>query len=428
MSSSHTPSRFALARPYTVRLAALATLGIALACGGSSEDGAGEGGNAGADERAAVVLTPQDVVQARVTDVTTGVLLTGTLQPAERVAVTAQVSGTVGNMRVDRGSRVSRGQLLATIQAEGVRSRLAGAQSGVAAAEAQVAVARTQLDAQRRLYQAGASSRVDFENAQAAFASAQAQLAAARAESTAAAEAAGYTEIRAPLAGTVSDRAVEPGEAVSPGDPVLTIVNTRILELAGRIPVDEAGAVRVGQPVTFTLDAFPGRDFRGVVARKDPVADPSTRQVGIYVHLPNPNGEITAGQFARGRVAGRTVEDAVAIPTTAVMRSGDQDAVFVIGNGRLERRPVTLGVRDDAAGIVAVTSGLRAGDTVLARPAPNVTDGQPVMVASDQPAGASLDQSDSAAADPPNPDSARRDTSNAAADTSSTGGAGAQKE
>lgn len=399
---------------------------LAAACGGGGNDANSDNGSPGADERAALVLSPQDITEARVTTVTTGVLLTGTLQPAERVAVTAQVGGTVGEVRVDRGSRVSRGQLLATIRAEGVRSRLAGAQSSIAAAEAQLAVARTQLDAQRRLYEAGATSRVDLENAQAAFAGAQAQVAAARAESTAAAEAAGFTEIRAPLAGTVSDRAVEPGEAVSPGDPIVTIVNTRTLELAGRIPVDESGAVRVGQPVTFTLDAFPGREFRGTVARKDPMADPTTRQVGVYVHLPNPNGEITAGQFARGRVSGRTVEDAVAVPTTAVQRSGDEDAVFVVANGRLERRPVTLGIRDETAGIVAVTSGLRAGEVVLARPAPNVTNGQAVMVASDQPAGARLNTPDGASDSAAASDPANRDTTTAP-DTSS-GAAGEPKE
>jgi RND family efflux transporter MFP subunit len=400
--------------PTPGRLAARRLLGL-LAVGGvlaapacSSSEGA-----ASRDTAAAVnptVLTPQDVVEARVADVTTGVLLTGSLEPADRALVTAQVGGTLGSITVDRGSRVSRGQRIATIQAAGVRSQAAGARAGVAAAEAQLAVARTQRDAQRRLFEAGASSRIDYENAQAAYAAAEAQVAAARAQATAAGEAAGYTTVTAPLSGVVSDRPAEPGEAVSPGDPILTIVNTTTLELAGRVPVDEAGQIRVGQPVTFRLDAFPGREFRGTVARKDPAADPSTRQVGIYVRLPNPGGEITAGQYARGQVSGRRLEDAVTIPTTAVQGTGSGAAVFVIENDRLTRRAVTLGPRDESTGVVAVTSGLRAGELVLARPAPSVAAGQPVVISSDEGAGAAV----SPAVVPR--DSTRRDSSVRAAD------------
>jgi RND family efflux transporter MFP subunit len=364
----------------------------ALLAGCSSPDSDAAASTPGADSTAAapraVTLSPQDVAEAALADVTTGVLLTGNLEPAEQATVTAQVGGTLGPISVDRGSAVRRGQRLASIEAQGVRSQAAGARASVAAAEAQLAVARTQRDAARRLFEAGASSRVDAQNAQAAYAAAEAQVAAARAQATAAGETAGFTTIVAPISGIVSDRPAEPGEAVRAGDPILTIVNTGVLELAGRVPVDEAGAIKVGQAVTFALDAFPGRQFKGTVARKDPAADPSSRQVGVYVRLANSNGEITAGQYARGQVSGRRIEDAVTIPVTAVQGTGADAAVFVVQNDRLARRPVTLGARDEAAGTVAVTSGLRAGERVLTRPTPTVADGQPVIVGGDQRASA----------------------------------------
>ena len=332
----------------------------------------------------AVTLAPQDVAVATQADITTGVLLTGSLEPAERATITAQVGGTLGRITVDRGSTVRRGQRLASIEAAGVRSQATGAQASVAAAEAQLAVSRTQRDAAKRLYEAGATSRVDAQNAQAAYAAAEAQVAAARANATAAGETAGFTNVVAPIAGIVSDRPVEPGEAIRAGDPIVTIVNTTTLELAGRVPVDEAGAIRVGQPVTFTLDAFPGREFRGTVARKDPAADPASRQVGVYVRLPNASGEITAGQYARGQVSGRRIANAVTVPVTAVQGTGAEAAVYVVQNDRLVRRTVSLGARDEAAGTVAVTTGLQAGERVLARPTPTVADGQRVVVAADQ--------------------------------------------
>lgn len=378
---------------HRVKLGARALAGLPLALAASAvvltACSSGESATVGSGEArsTAIALAPHDLVEARQADITTGVLLTGTLEPAERASVTAQVGGTLGQIPVDRGTVVSRGQLITTIQAEGVRSQAAGARATVAAAEAQLAVARTQRDAAQRLYQAGASSRVDAENAQAAYAAAEAQLAAARAQATAASEAAAFTEVRAPISGIVSARGAEPGEAVRPGDPIVTIVNTSTLELAGRAPVDEAGAIRVGQPVIFSLDAFPGREFRGTVARKDPAADPSSRQVGVYVRLPNQSGEITAGQYARGQVSGRRVEGAVVIPSTAVQGAGAETAVFVVEGDHLSRRPVTLGVRDEGASLVAVTSGLNAGEKVLVRPTATVADGQPVVVTADrQPA------------------------------------------
>ncbi|HRN52996.1 MAG TPA: efflux RND transporter periplasmic adaptor subunit, partial [Gemmatimonadaceae bacterium] len=144
------------------------------------------------------------------------------------------------------------------MQADGVRA-------SVAAAEANVAVARTRRDASRRLYEAGAISKIDLENSEAAYAAAEAQAAAAR-------ESAGFTAVQSPIAGTVSDRRVESGTAVRVGDAMFTVVSTSELELAGRVPVDEAGAIRVGQDVRFTIDAFAGRTFTGRVARKDPIA------------------------------------------------------------------------------------------------------------------------------------------------------------
>lgn len=368
--------------------AAMLTLAVLAACGGASSDAAdgGTSGAGGADTSAApaVVLAPGDVATATVRDVTSGIIITGPLEPATVVRITAQVGGTVGSLEVDRGSRVSRGQRLGTINAEGVRSNAASAAAGVAAAESNLAVMRTRRDAARRLLAAGGISQVDADNAEAAYQAAEAQVAAARAVAAAADEMAGFTTIRAPMDGVVSERAVEQGQPVANGDPLLTVVNTSALELAGRVPVDEAAAVRVGQPVTFTLDAFPGRTFRGSVDRKDPTASASDRQVGVYVRLPNPRGELIAGQYALGEVAGRQLRGAVTVPATSVQGSGAEAAVFVVAGDRLERRPVTVGTRDAGSGAVAIMAGLADGERVLARPVPGVTDGMRVRLAAER--------------------------------------------
>ncbi len=370
------------------RVASLAF--IAVACGGGEPPDAPADGTdttttstaaaTGTGAGRALSLTAADVTTATVRDVTTGIVLRGPLEPATTVTLTAQVAGTIGALEVDRGSRVSRGQRLATINAEGVRSQAASAAAGVAAAESNLAVMRTRRDAARRLLAAGGISQVDADNAESAYQAAEAQVAAAKAVAAAAEESAGFTTLRAPMDGMISERAAEQGQPISVGDPVLTVVDTRTLELAGRVPVDEAAAVRVGQPVTFTLDAFPDRTFSGRVDRKDPTASASDRQVGVYVRLPNPRGEVIAGQYARGEVAGRSVKGAVTVPATAVSGSGAEAAVFVVEGDVVRRRPVTVGTRDAASGVVAITEGLADGERVLVRPQPGLADGQRVTL------------------------------------------------
>lgn len=354
-------------------------LGLLLAVGAT----AGCGGETApeASEAPVVALAPQDVATARTSSLETGVVLSGTLQPSERATVTAQVAGTIGQVNVDRGTSVRRGEVMAVIVAAGVRSEAAGARAGVAAAQANLDVARRQRDASQALYEGGAISELEFRRTEAALNAAEAQLAAARAQAAGAGEQASRATITAPISGIVSARSVEPGEAIRVGDPMFEVVNSSSLELAGQIPVDAAGGVQPGQIVSFSLDAFPGQEFAGSVARVDPVADPQTRQVGVYVRLPNADRRIVGGQFARGRLIGQTFSNVVVVPTSAVMTDGGAASVYVVADGRVTRRTVTPGARDERAGVIVVESGLQVGEQVLIQPTTAIADGTRVTLA-----------------------------------------------
>ena len=352
-----------LRRP--ARAAAAALLLLAAACGG----GEGEGGGAAkaAEQPRVTVLGARDVATVEMTDLAAGVALTGSLEPFRTAEVKAQVPGVVRGLAVDRGSAVGAGQVLARIEAQGIQSQAAGAASGVAAAQAQLSLARRQLESARTLYQAGAMSELDFRAAEAQYEAAQAQLAGARSTSAGAAEQAGRTAVRAPFAGQVSQRTANEGEAVNVGQTLLTVVSSQYLELRGQVPVDQANQVRQGQPAEFTLTAFPGRTFTGTVARVDPVADPGTRQVGVTLRLPNP-GELIAGMFASGRVVTGGGVQALVVPAAAVRGQGADQHVLVVAGDSVVRRAVALGARDDARGVVAVQSGLAAGERVIVSP------------------------------------------------------------
>lgn len=369
-------------RAFVRAAAAAAAMAVLAGCGG------GKAGEAKADTPPAtpeVVLAPSDVAPAATTELQGAVGLAGSLEPSRMVEVKAQVPGVVQGLTVDRGSAVGQGQLLARIEAAGIQSQAGGAAAQVAGAQAALAQAQRQLESARTLHDAGAMSEISYRAAETQVASARAQLAAARAGATGASEQAARTRVLSPLAGRVSDRRVQSGEAVAVGAVLLVVVDSRSLELKGQVPVELAAAVREGQPVEFTITSDPGRTFRGTVARVDPVADPGTRQVGVTLRLPNADGGLIGGLYASGRVLTGQTRSAVAVPAAAVRTAGSESFVWVVKDGRAERRVVTLGERDDARGLVAVANGLAAGEQVVAVPG-EIEEGARVVVRAATPA------------------------------------------
>ena len=357
--------------PMPLRRFALATVaGLTLAACGGDDDVPSAADSVATPASDAIVLSPQDVTTALTRTISTAVVVSGNLDPAQIVQVRAQIPGTVQGVRVDRGSAVRRGAVLAVIEAQGIRSQ-------AAAARAQATVARERLEASKKLYEAGAISAIELRTAEAAYEAAQATA-------SGASESAGRATITAPITGVVSARAVSGGEAVNPGQALFTVVDASELELAGRVAVQDAARIRAGLPVRFSLDAFPNQVFQGRVARVDPTADPGTRQVGVYVRLANPGNRIVGGQYARGTIETGATQSAVVIPEGAIIgRSGDNGTVFVLTGNRVARRVVTLGARDAATGMIAVATGLAAGERVILNPSPDIGDGAVVSVAAD---------------------------------------------
>lgn len=325
-----------------------------------------------------VQLSATDVAEAAVMEIAPTVVVSGALDPADVVRVRAQVGGTLRDVKVDRGSRVTKGQLLARVDAQGVLGNAEGAKAGVAAAEAGVAVAQQRLEGSKKLFAAGALSAVDMKAAQAGYDAAVAQLAAAKAANAGAAEAAAHTQLKAPFDGFVSERVLEEGESVKGEDPVFTVVNPKTLELKGQVGAADAARVRVGQPVSFTVDAMTSQQFSGSVWRVDPVANAATRQVGVFVRLPNGAGKVVAGQFAHGRIRTGSAAKVVAVPSTAVRGAADKPFVLVVDGGAVHRRSVVTGARNDDAGVVAITSGLKAGERVVVSAGIELADGTKV--------------------------------------------------
>jgi RND family efflux transporter MFP subunit len=301
--------------------------------------------------------------------------------PEREAAVRAQVGGSVLQTFVDQGQAVRAGQTLGRIESGGLQDVYLSARSGVTSASNNADIARRELERAQKLLAAGAIAERDIEQARRSAISANAALADARARLATAQKQVGNTIITAPISGVVSDRQVSAGDVVQPGALLFTVVDPSSMRLEGSVPAEQLSQVRLGAPVTFTVNGYPGRTFTGKVTRVNPTADPATRQVRIVVSIPNAEGRLVGGLFATGRLASES-RTGMVVPVSAVDSRSNVPAVFRIKGGKVERVPVQLGLRDEGAERVEIASGVQVGDTLLLGAAQGITPGTIVKVSS----------------------------------------------
>jgi membrane fusion protein, multidrug efflux system len=331
-------------------------------------------------EPAVVVLGPMDTEAASLASVEAGVAISGSLEPHRTVEVRAQLAGTILRVVAERGQRVHAGEPLAHFDPAFVRSALAGAQAAVEAGRAAVESTTREADAADVLFEAGAVSARDLRQARSAAAAARGRLVVARGQGVEASEAASHARVVSPIRGVVGHRGVSAGEVVTPGRALFTVVDTDTLELAARVPAHRLAEVELGGRVVFSVDAYPGRRFEGSIVRIDPTVDASTRQVVVFVSLPNPDGALLGGLHAVGRIVGRVEERAITVPRGAVRGEGEGAHVLTVEDGRIVHAPVVLGPVDPESDRVAVRAGLAEGATVVTGPAGGLTAGTRVEV------------------------------------------------
>ena len=331
-----------------------------------------------ADTPQVVTVGRENIAVATPTELRSGPPISGTLEPDRAATVRAEVGGTVLQSNFEEGDRVKQGAVLARIEDAALRDAALSARSGVRSADASLDVARRNLARTERLHDAGAvadrdleSARVSATNAEGALADAQARLASAQQELA-------HATVRAPFTGFISARQAKEGDVVQPGAALYSIVDPTTLRLEANVPGAQAGRVRPGTPVEFTVTGFDHR-FSGKIDRVNPVVDPNTRQIRVYASLKNADRTLAGGLYAQGRVATES-KHGIAVPLTAVDDHGPEPTVHRLTGGRVVDTPVKLGIRDDVAEMVEVTSGVAAGDTLLLGSAQVVTAGSRVRV------------------------------------------------
>lgn len=359
------------------------------------------------------------------------------LWPQQEAAITPKVVAPVAKWHVQRGSRVKKGELLATLEnkdlaasVEENRGALEQAQAGYATstkasipeettkAETDLAQAKQNLDAntklvesRRKLFSEGALARKDLDTAEVAYVQAKAQydvadqhlkslqsvsreqeMVAAKGQLTSAqgkyagsAAQLSYTEVRSPIDGVVTDRPPYVGETPAQGTALVTVMQIDTIIAKAHIPQTAAQQLHIGAPATISVTGA-DKPVEGKVTLISPALDPNSTTVEIWVSAPNKSGVLRPGSPAKLDIETRMAKNAIAVPSAAIVQVEDKVQVMVVDNSSIAHATdVQTGVADSEQQLTQITSGLKAGQRVVTTGAYGLPDGAKVIPASEKP-------------------------------------------
>ena len=331
-------------------------------------------------ERPPLEFTSRDVVRLQPQPLATQLALPGTLQAVSQATVRAKLAAEIQRVFVREGERVSAGQVLAEFDTAPIRAQLAERAAALDSARAQLSTTQRTRQTSAQLVQQNFISKNAFDAADSAHQAQLAAVAMAQAQLAQGQLLLNDAVVRAPIAGTVARRHVQPGEKVGFDAPLVAIVDLSQIEVQAQASVGDIAWVRSGQTAEVEVEGLPDRRFAGRVERINPSAEPGTRTVNIYVALRNDDALLKTGMFARVNLTVAQRQAVPALPAAALRGESGQHHVWVIDAGKLARRAVVAGARDERAQRVEITSGLRPEDLVLATPFDNLKEGQAARV------------------------------------------------
>jgi len=373
---------------------------------------------AGCDRTTSAAVTkeapPQAIVVAKVEshELRRAIDVVGTLAADEEVTVSSEVEGRVLRIAADLGDRVRAGQALVVLDPEKLQYRLdqqratlgrAMARYGVAdlaeplpaiertpdvqraAAELEQAqqgfrrateLTRLKLLPQQQMDDADAmlkTKKAAYESALQSARNLRADIDAERANAKLAEAALRDGTIRAPFDAYVQKRLVSPGEFVKTQTAVMSLVKIDPLKLTAEVPEKMAPWVKVGQTMTLAVEAMPQAGITGHIARLSPAVNPQTRAFPIEGRVPNPDGSLKPGGFARVHITTDLVERVLTVPASALQYRYGVNRVFVVKGDRLHATEIKIG--DRVGERVEVLGGVTAGEPIAAADVEKLADG-----------------------------------------------------
>ncbi len=325
-------------------------------------------------------LHPLEIVTVRPQRIEDLVKVTGTIHPSREAAIAAQISGLAEAVAVRPGDSVDAGQLLVEVGTTDLQLQLDQQRSTMMSSMVQLRAAEAALERTRLLAEKELAPRSTLESAQAEVDLLAATIAAQQSQVSLAESNLLRARVTAPFAGTVASRAIEPGQIVSPGTTMLTIVDLSTVRVEVVAALRDSTRIRPGQTVQLVVQGMPDDVLAGTVERVSPIAEAGTRSIKVYLTLENLDGILRGGMFVTGSIVVQQDEGVLAIPAEAVQTRDDLTYVVAVVDGQLRERSIEIGSAWPTAALVEARSGLAAGDVIVGTALSGLADGAPVVI------------------------------------------------
>src|SRR5262245_17175895 len=357
--------------------------------GGAGRQGGGPGGRGG-NGRGQLTVELAPVVHA---PVNRELQVVGNLIGDQTVSVVPKTAGRLQEITVRLGDRVNRGQRFAKIEDEEILEQVKQAEAAFEVAkatirqrEADLDLAKTNVERSRNLFQRQLLPQQTLDDAEAKYQSAQAALDLARAQNTQSQSRLDElrinlqnTIITSPVNGFVARRAADPGAFVSQNAPIVDVVDITRVRLVANIIEKDLKQIGVGDTARVEVDAFPGENFMGRIARVSPVLDPSTRTAPIEVEISNDQYRLKPGMYARVGIITESHANALVVPTNSVVDANGTRGVYLSVNNVAAFHPVKIGIEGNEQ--TEILDGVSEGDRVVTTGAAGLRNGDPIILA-----------------------------------------------
>jgi len=291
--------------------------------------------------------------------------LPGELKPYEEVTLYAKIEGFVEKLSVDRGDVVTKGELLLSIEAPEIQQQLLAARAKQREIAEKLSFSGQNFQRMNRASEVeGAISSIELEQTKTRFMGDSAALSVVKAEVAAAAQLAGYRNIKAPFDGVVTSRLVSPGALVGSGkEPLLKLAREDKLRLVVAIPSKHANALSTNTKASFTVNGAPGKEFPVSFSRSSRALDPDLRSLMVEFDYDNSANILSAGAYAQVHLQLRRNQPTLKVPASSIITTTTQTLVAKVISGKIQLIPITTGISKD--GMIEIFGNLDSGDQVV---------------------------------------------------------------
>ena len=286
----------------------------------------------------------------------------GFIEPNQGVTLSTELAGTIDAITFESGKPVKADQLLLSLDSTVERANLRASQAKLPAAKAK-------FDRFQNLYKTSSISKEQLDEAEAAYRSLEADIESLKATIA-------RREVRAPFSGVVGLRNVFLGQYLQPGTDIVRLEDTSVMRLRFTVPQTDISKIKLGQTIKINVDAYPQTQFDGHITAIEPAVNFQSGLIQVQADIPNNDGQLRSGMFARASIILPTVKDQIVIPQTAISFTLYGQNVYVLKEGEetdkegnkvkmLRAKQVVVKAGERRGNDVHVLSGIQAGDQIV---------------------------------------------------------------